>query len=324
MTINDIAKLCGLSKSTVSRYLTGGSVSKKSAVKIARVIEQTGFEFNVNASRLRGGGSKLIGVLVDGIKSSSVARELTGINERLHEEGYQPFIMIDDHTQDNKIQGMQALVRQGVDGILFGAANLRDEHVRYMHELEVPVLVLGQKSDSFPYVKVDDYGGGHLMGEHVAATHPRSIVYMSLPLYDRAAGVERQMGFQSAFNGISARITYIEGDHGPQAAYNLGPQILAANPDFVVCASDSMCYGVLRYLAEQGLSVPEDVRLAGFGDYDTSSLPQVALTSLSFDYHALGRDAAGRIVALVKGDDIDWERESCPMELHVRQSSQTT
>ena len=321
MTINDIADLCGLSKSTVSRYLTGGSVSKRSAEKIARVIEETGFELNVNASRLRGGGSKLIGVLVDGINSPAVTHILTGINARLHEIGYQPFIMIDEHTEDNKVQGMQALVRQGVDGIVFGAARITDEHLRFMHELTIPTLVIGQQSESFPYVKVDDFAAGRLVGEHVLAHQPRSIVYVSLPHFDKAAGIERQQGFQDAFNGVSARITYLEGDHGPAAGYALGEQVLAAEPDFVVCASDSMCYGLLQYFGERGVRVPEDVRLAGFGNYEASALPQVSLTSVSFGYGALGRDAAGRIVDMVEGREIGWSSCSYPMELHERRSS---
>lgn len=321
MTINDIAELCGLSKSTVSRYLTGGSVSKKSAEKIARVIQETGFEFNVNASRLRGGGSKLIGVLVDGINSPAVTHILTGINMRLHDFGYQPFIMIDEHDEDNKVQGMQSLVRQGVDGIIFGAARITDEHLRFMHELTIPTLVIGQQSDSFPYVKVDDFAAGKLIGEHVLAQRPQSIVYVSLPHFDKAAGVQRQQGFQDAFNGIASRVTYIEGDHGTAAGYAVGEQVLAAEPDFVVCASDSMCYGLLQFFSERNICVPEDVRLAGFGNYEASALPQVSLTSISFDYDALGRDAARRIVDLVEGREIGWCNNSYPMELHVRRST---
>ena len=321
MTINDIAELCGLSKSTVSRYLTGGSVSKKSSAIIARVIEETGFELNVNASRLRGSGSKLVGVLVDGIQAPSVTHMLTGINERLQGLGYQPFIMIDRHDEDNKVRSMQALVRQGVDGLVFGTARLTDEHVGYMRELSIPVLVVGQESESFPFVKVNDLEAGRIVGEHVLEARPSSVVYLSLPRYDAAAGVERERGFRDAFNGVTARVTYIEGDYATEAGYALGPQILEADPDFVVCASDSMAYGAMRYLMEQGLCIPQDVRMASFGNFDADSLPQVSLTSFGFDYHALGRDAAGRIVDLIAGKEVSWSNTGYAMELHVRRSS---
>jgi LacI family sucrose operon transcriptional repressor len=321
MNISDIADLCGLSRSTVSRYFTGGSVSKKSAAKIASVIEKTGFEPSMTATRLGGGKSHLIGVLVDGIKAPAVASELTGMNEALHELGYQPFIMIDDHHDDNKVRSVQSLVRQGVDGVVFGAAKLTAEHVRSLYELEVPVLLLGQASESLPYVKVDDFAAGKLMGEHVRDSKPSSVVYLSLPLLDRAAGMERQQGFQSAFNGVAMRVTYIEGDHGVEAGYAMASDVIAAEPDFVVCASDSMCYGLMRAFDERGLRVPEDIRLAGFGDYEASSLPGVSLTSVSFDYEDLGREAARRAVALVEGREVEWRGVTSSITLHARRSS---
>ena len=247
--------------------------------------------------------------------------ELTGVNEALQERGYQPFIMIDDHHDDNKVRSVQSLVRQGVDGVIFGAARLTAEHMRSLYELEVPVLLLGQSSESLPYVKVDDFAAGKTMGEYVRDANPSSVVYLSLPLYDRAAGMERQQGFQSAFNGVAIRVTYIEGDHGVEAGYAMASDVIAAEPDFVVCASDSMCYGLMHAFDERGLRVPEDTRLAGFGDYEASSLPGVSLTSISFGYEDLGREAATRAVALVEGHEVEWRSIAPSVTLHARRSS---
>ncbi|SEH36629.1 transcriptional regulator, LacI family [Olsenella sp. KH1P3] len=320
MTINDIARLAGVSKSTVSRYLTGGSVSKKSAEKIARVIESTGYVLNASASKLRSQRSRLVGVLVDGIDARAVTRILRGINDRLHELDYLPFIVIDNHDEDHKLAGMQALVRQGVDAIIFGTAQLTDEHARFMLGADVPIIVLGQRSDAFPFAKVDDYAGGRLMAEHVIEQKPKHLVYLGFPGYDRA-GLERWHGFVDACGSAGVGVEYLECGYEREAGYHLAEQALANGTDFIVGASDTICLGVLRYLGEHGMSAPKDVRLAGFGNYEEGSLPMVSLTSVGFDYLALGRDVARKAVDLIEGEDVPHESVDYPMEIHVRNSS---
>ena len=320
MTINDIAALAGVSKSTVSRYLSGGSVSKKSAEKIARVIEETGFVLNASASRLRSQKSGLIGVLMDGIESRAVIRELRGINDALHELGYLPFLVLDNHDEDHKLEGMQALVKQGVDGIIFGTARLTEEHAKFMLGMGVPALVLGQRSELFPFAKVDDYAAGRLMAEHVISRNPSRAVYLGFPGYDQA-GIERWRGFVDGCGTAGVGVEYLQAGYEHKAGYHMAEQVLATDADFVVSASDTLSLGILRYLAEHGMSTPEDVRLAGFGDYSESSLPMVSLTSLDFDYQELGRDAARKAVDLVEGNDVPHESTEYPMKLHVRRSS---
>ena len=320
MTINDIAQLAGVSKSTVSRYLTGGSVSKKSAEKIARVVEETGFVLNASASRLRSQRSGLVGVLMDGIESRAVIRELRGINDALHELGYLPFLVLDNHDEDHKLAGMQALVKQGVDGIIFGTARLTDEHAKFMLNMGVPALVLGQRSELFPFAKVDDYAAGRLMASHVVEQRPERVIYLGFPGYDQA-GIERWRGFVDGCGAEGTAVEYLQCGYDHHAGYHMAEQVLATGADFVVTASDTLSLGILRYLAQHEMSVPGDLRLAGFGNYSESSLPMVSLTSLDFDYRELGRDAARKAVDLIEGREVPHENTDYPMELHVRQSS---
>ena len=134
MNIKDVAPLSGLSKSTVSRYLNGGSISQQSADKIAAVIQQTGFQSNIFASRLKTNRSYLIGVLIDGFDSPSVNRVLSSISSACHDAGYQPFIMIDETGEDNKIANMRALIQQGVDALILGTALITEGHLSIAHQ----------------------------------------------------------------------------------------------------------------------------------------------------------------------------------------------
>lgn len=103
--------------------------------------------------------------------------------------------------------------------------------------------------------------------------------------------------------------------------YAAGKQVMDLGTDFVVGASDRLCLGLLQYLGEHGVQVPRDIRMAGFGNHDASALPMVSLTSVDFDYAAMGRDAAHKIVDLINGRDVPHESTNYPMRLIVRRSS---
>lgn len=321
MNIKDIAELCGLSKSTVSNYLRGKKVSARSAERIAQIIEQTGFVPNVSASRLRSNKSQLIGVLVDGIVSNAVTQMLTGISSELHSCGYQPFIMIDEHDENHKSDGLRALARQGVDAIVFGAADILPEHIQFLHTLDTPSLILGQSCDSLPFCKIDDRAMGRMVGEHVVACGAKRIVYLSYPRSDLAAGAARADGFASAFVGHDVELHSRETGYGFDDAYAMADDVIDLRPDFIVGAGDRTCYGVFQRLCERGLRVPEDVRLAGFGNYYTSALAPLSLTSVDIAYSALGRDVAQRAVLLAEGTDVPHGSTDYAFRLIERRSS---
>ena len=158
------------------------------------------------------------------------------------------------------------------------------------------------------------------MAEHVLSCKPTRVAYLGFPGYDQA-GIERWRGFVDCCGAAGIAVEYLEAGYEHRAGWHMAPQVLATGADFVVCASDTLSLGILRYLANEGLSTPDDLRLAGFGDYSESSLPMVSLTSLDFDYVALGRDAASKAVALIEGREVPHESIDVPMKLHVRRSS---
>ena len=94
VTIQDIANMCQVSKSSVSRYLNGGYVSKENRAKIKGAIEKTGFEENFFAKRLKTKKSNLIGVIIPRIDSSTVGKVLNGVNSVIEKEGYTTIMLI--------------------------------------------------------------------------------------------------------------------------------------------------------------------------------------------------------------------------------------
>ncbi|CAJ1186153.1 transcriptional regulator [Companilactobacillus paralimentarius DSM 13238 = JCM 10415] len=303
MTINDIAKISGVSKSSVSRYLNGGSISKANASKIEKVIKETGYRPNKVASRLKATNGKMIGILISEIQTKSVGIILFNLQETLKKLGYQLFIISDRQWENDKISNLASLVSQGVDGIILGTSRLTKDTLKYLSSLSIPVLLLGQKNSIFPYCKINDFDGGLMMGQYINTITDGQILYLSMPLYDLAAGKERQDGFLSAFTTNSTNVHTIECGYDPESVYNQKEKINKINPSVIVCASDYLVLGLLKIINEKSISNYQHIKYTGFGDYEFSGDYALSITSLKFDYKQLGINTGYKIVNMVEGNN---------------------
>ena len=109
MNINEIARLAGVSRATVSRYLNDGYVSEEKKQAIRTVIEKTGYEPSQQARNLRSKVTKLIGVIIPRIQSEAVSRMVAGISEVLSKEGYQLLLANTDNNAKEELIELRRL-----------------------------------------------------------------------------------------------------------------------------------------------------------------------------------------------------------------------
>lgn len=321
VTIEDIAKIAGVSKSSVSRYLNQGAVSKKAAEKIKEAIDKTGFETNVFASRLKSKKSRLIGVMMKGIESVSVTKILTGINRYLKQYDYLPFVLYDDVDQSDDLNNMKALVNQGVDAIIFGSDHCSREIMQYINTLKIPVLIVGQKDAVLPYRKLNDYEAGKLLGEYIHSCGHRKLVYLGVSESDESVGIDRKQGVLDAYRDkkTNCEFHFVEAEFSFEASYDKAKKCLSYQPDIIIGATDRMSMGVLLYLHENKIKVPEEVSVAGFGGYAFSKVTCPPLTTVEYDYYQLGKLAARDILVLLE-EPVKEELEEPELKLIIRES----
>ena len=145
VTIQDIANMVNVSKSSVSRYLNNGYVSEENAKKIKEAIEKTGFETNFFAKRLKTKRSRLIGIILPRINSFTVGHLLTGITKKLEENNYQGIILVSNLSIEKEIANISSLAQQGVDGIIINSIAITEEHIKLINRLNIPTIFTGQK-----------------------------------------------------------------------------------------------------------------------------------------------------------------------------------
>ena len=144
LNIIDIAKLAGVSKSTVSRYLNNGYVSVEARDKIKKVLDETGFTPQRQAKGMRTKKTNLIGVIVPKISSETPSRVVEGITEVLSPNGYDILIANTNLSIEKELEYLNIFKSNQVDGIIFMATKVIDEHIEVIKNLEVPIVVVAQ------------------------------------------------------------------------------------------------------------------------------------------------------------------------------------
>lgn len=321
VTIQDIANMVNVSKSSVSRYLNNGYVSEEKAEKIREAIEKTGFETNFFAKRLKTKQSKLIGIILPRIDSVTVGKLLTGINKKLESEGYQGIILISELSVEKELSHINSLYQQGVDGIIVNSIAITKEHIKLVNRLNIPVIFTGQKNNLVDCIKINDYEAGKIMGNFFKEKNHKRVVFIGVSEEDEAVGIDRKNGFISAFKdgNENSRVDFIQADFSFMKGYEKSKEALDFNPTAIICATDNICLGVLRYLHENRIGVPEEVSVAGFGGYDVGSVSYPTLTTIAFNYEAIGNQAAQGILDLINDKELTNEEEGS-LDLIERES----
>ena len=306
VTIQDIARLAGVSKSTVSRYLNHGYVSREKSGRIRAIIEETGFKSNFFARRLKTRCSKLVGIVLPRLDSVTVGKMLSGITAVLEPNGYQGLILASRLRGAQELENMRSLAEQGADGLLVISTGITAEHHRLLRRLSLPVVFAGQSDPGIHYIKIDDYGAGRIMGKYMREKGHRRVVFAGVSETDRAVGIDRKQGFIEAFceNLPEASVAFVETGFAFEHAYAKGAEIMSFQPTAVVCATDNIGLGMLRYLHEHKLRVPGQVSVTGFGGYPVGAVAYPGLTTVQFDYEFLGEQAARGLLRLLAGEEM--------------------
>jgi len=325
MDITTVAKLAGVSRATVSRYLNDGYVSDEKRRAIARVIKETGYIPSRQAKILRTGKTNLIGVIIPKINSASVSRMVAGLSSVFNESQYQMLLANTDNCENKEIDYLRVFTEKDrVDGIILVGTILTPEHERALKNLRIPLIVLGQAFDGFSCVYHDDYHAVREITSHILnrGTKP---AYIGVTELDIAAGQSRHMGFLDACAEKNLEVpkkAQMESDFSVDTAYLTCERLLDTYPevDTIVCASDSIAFGTITCLREFGRSVPEDVQVTGVGDSDLSKVIP-SLTTIHHHYKTSGMEAAKMLIGAMDKEDTIVRDIRMGYELLLRNST---
>lgn len=325
MNINEIAKLAGVSRATVSRYLNDGYVSEEKREKIKKVIEETGYQPSVQAQTLRTKKTSLVGVVLPKINSDTISREVAGISDVLTARGYQMILANTNNNLEEELKYLSLFKERQVDGVVFIATMFTKKHKQMLKDYKVPIVILGQHLEGYPCVYQDDYRAAALVTEKLLEKGTK-FAYIGVTERDEAVGQKRRKGFEAALRKKKIEVPserFKEGSFTMDSGYEKACELFEKDPsiDSVVCATDTMAIGAMMYLKELGLRIPEDVQVVGIGDGASGKIVEPKLTTVHFYYKTSGREAAAMLVDLLEQDKSVCKEIKMSCELVERASN---
>ena len=310
MNIAEIAKLAGVSSAAVSRYFNHGYISEEKKAAIQKVVEETGDRPSVQAQTLRTKKTRMIGVVVPKIASTSIGRVVEGILSVVEKRSYQMLLAVTQNDPKKELEYLDVLDEKQVDGVILVGTVLTAEHKRMLKDLPVPAVVVGQQLSGRCCVYHDDYQATYAMTCHVLEKGRKRLGYIGAIMQDKAVGAERYRGFAEAVRGaglealaenhVTAAFTLASGyEKMEELSARCGPL------DAVICATDTMAAGAIQYLREQGIKVPEQVLVTGQGDSEMAKMTAPPFPTVHYAYEKSGVLAAQMLMEALDKKDVE-------------------
>ena len=305
VTIKDIAHKAGVAKSTVSRYLNGGSVSKKTKAKLDEIVNETGYAPNTFAQSLKAKKTNMIGTIIPRLDSFATNTILASIDEELRNKQYQLIITNTNQNVKREVENIYTLAKQKVDGIILLATVVTPDHRKAIAEVNIPVLLLGQSAEGLNTIVHQEYEAGYKLGSYATELGHKDFLYFTVLEEDQAVGQLRSKGVLDALKKNSdTTMEIVETNFSFSKAYEKAMNVLAtSSATYVLCATDNIALAVMKAAHTLGLSIPTDFSLSGFGGYEVTSIVTPTITTVKYPYKQLGTLSVTNLIKLIEGED---------------------
>ncbi len=308
VTLERVAKLAGVSPSTVSRILNGTAVvSDEKRKAIDEAIAELGFVPNPVARGLAGGRTLSIGVVTQAIDSPFYGPALRGIEDELDSAGYSPLFVSAHWDPTTEGRCIDVLRSRRVDGLIVLNGRLSDQALKNTAK-HLPIVVTGRniKGAGLFALNFDNFAGGVLATEHLISLGHRKIAFISGDAAHPDAN-ERLRGYTTALKNAGIPFDanlVVPGDYQVESGLAATDLLLASRRKFtaIFCANDQMAYGAALSLHRKGLRTPEDVSLIGFDDIYHSLYVAPPLSTIHQPASEMGRLTASSILQMLAGN----------------------
>lgn len=330
-TIADIARLAGVSKSTVSRALNDSPlIGVETKERIQAIAKEQGFQINLPARRLTTKESKTIGFVTHGYsKEFSFADlftlEILGSISRTLAENSYDLLMVQVDPYACCDWSSEYLDTGRVDGFILMTSTRKSAHIKSLLEMDSPFIVWGDvlPGHRYPSVTGDNYSGGKLAGEYLAKVGRRKIAFLGGPA-DELEVKRRYEGFSLALTAAGLevdqkRVGYSAFWHFSTSETMLRLLEQAPDIDAIFVTSDLMAMAAMDILRANGRRVPEDVAVVGYDNLSITEVSNPPLTTISQNLPQAGRLLAQNLIQYLQTGVV--MNAVIPVEVVVRKSA---
>ena len=311
-TINDVARLAGVSKKTVSRVINNSPfVREETRAKVEAVIAEAGFSPDPQARGLAFRRSFLVGMIYDNPSPNYVVNMQQGVLDAVRGSGLELVVHPCNRASENFLADVEGfVVRQKLFGVVMPPSVSEDERVVAMlRAADCPYVRIASVSLDEParMVVTNDSLGAAEAARHLAELGHTRVAFISGPDSFRSSH-ERGRGFAEglAEHGLTLDAAYVRrGAYTFESGVEAATDLLAMPdpPTAIFAGNDEMAIGVMKAARDRGMDVPFDLSIVGFDDLPMASRVWPNLTTVRLPVRDMGRMAAERLTARSRGLD---------------------
>ncbi len=327
--LEDIARLAGVSRSTVSRVINNDpNVSDKTRRRVLQIIRDNRFTPNVAARALVTQRTRILSVVIPQAVAAAFTDPyfpllIQSISRRASEVDYAVMLWMGNDSEEENRFADRILSQSFSDGLIVTSVVDADPLVERLDESGFPYVLIGPPHrEGIAYVDVDNIGGARKAVEHLISLGRKRIGTIT-GQRTMGAAQHRLKGYQLALENAGRKVDVnliFPGFFDEDSGYTGMKTLLKHGADAVFAASDIMARGALRAALEQGLRVPEDVSIVGFDDLDLGELTNPPLTTVHQSVETLGSTAVDFVVGIVNGGLDAPPQRTLDTELIIRGS----
>jgi LacI family transcriptional regulator len=329
LTLEDIARLTGCSRSTVSRVINGdANVSESTRQKVKKVIAELNFQPNLAARGLASGQTHILGLIVP-LSVTSIFSDpfypqlIQSVSKTSSQRDYSIMLWLASPEFERRTIH-QVLYNGLIDGVIVSAMPLNDSIIQSLAKSNLPFATIGRNpnDDKTCFIDVDNYNGAREAVDHLYKMGRRRIATIAGP-GNVIVGFDRLRGYKDAI--LEHGLEYdpdlvVEGDFSDAGGYIAALKLINKHPDGIFATSDVMAVAAIRALVEAGLKVPEDVAIVGFDDISLASRSVPALTTIRQPIELMGASVVNMLIDLIEHPSTATRSLVLPTELVIRSS----
>ncbi len=315
ITIKDIARICGVGISTVSRAMNNHpDINPETRAKIMEVVEAYNFVPNNSARNLKITDSKTIAILVKGISNPFFMKMIKVMEDEIQKKKYSLVLHHVDANEDEVDVAIELEKEKRLRGIIFLGGYFTHTKEK-LERLQVPfvlstITMTNGYRGNYSSVAVDDVKESFKMVDYLCKLGHKRIATITATERDESIGKLRNEGYEKALeaNGIALdkQLVYYMDDqidsYTMENGYAVMKQLLASGKEFtaVYAISDTLAIGACKALLESGKRIPEDVSVAGFDGIDMSYFYSPAITTIQQPFEDMAEETVAVLFNVIR------------------------
>ncbi|WP_182057996.1 LacI family DNA-binding transcriptional regulator [Pantoea sp. ME81] len=309
-TLEDVARVAGISPMTVSRALNSPHLVRPATVaKVKAAISATGYIPNAQAGSLASNRSRLIAVVVPQINNNMFVDTIQSLNDSLSAQGYHMLLCVTGYEAETEAETVATLLSRRPDGIVLTGIHHSVQLKKVLLQANVPVVEIWDMTPT-PIDMLVGFSHEKIGARVAAYLAERGYQKPGLIWTDDRRALQRKQGLLDALMSLDIEPLADVPVQLPALmarGREASSQLLEQHPDVdvLVCSSDTLAQGALMAAQARGLSIPQQLAVIGFGDLDFAAANYPAISTVRIDRHRMGELAAEQLLKRLQNQTVE-------------------